>query len=348
MNLEKLVRSNILKLKPYSSARGKYLNGILLDANENAIGSVIDDDGIELNRYPDPNHNDVKEKLSNYLNLPKENLFVGVGSDEIIDLIVRIFCNPSIDNCIINEPTYGMYKVVCDINDIQCKPVLLTDNFQLDLDKIYSTVDEQTKVIFICSPNNPTANLLNKEDILELVKGTNSIIVIDEAYVDFSSQQSLIYEAVKYDNLIVMRTFSKAWGLAGIRAGYCTAPKEIIEILYKVKAPYNLNSLTSKAIISAIDSYELKDKFVDTILEERTRVEAQLKSIKGIDKVFDSETNYILFKCNNASKVYATLAERGIIIRDRSSQPLLENCLRVSIGTKNENDEFLKELREVL
>ena len=349
MNIRKLVRENILRLKPYSSARGKYLNGILLDANENAIGSVIDQRGeLNLNRYPDPNHNEVKEKLSKYINIPNENLFIGVGSDEIIDLLVRIFCNPSVDNCIINEPTYGMYKVVCDINDVECKSVLLTENFQLDLEKIKSVIDEKTKIIFICSPNNPTANLLKKDHILNLAKKTDTVVVVDEAYVDFSSQTSLMYESLNHENLVVMRTFSKAWGLAGIRAGYCTASKEITEILYKIKAPYNLNSLTSQSIISAIDLSGLKDKFVNDILIERERVENELKNINGIKQVFESETNYLFFFFYNAKGVYNKLAEKGVIIRDRSNQPLLENCLRVSIGTKDHNDKFLKELREVL
>ncbi len=349
MEIKNLIRENILKLKPYSSARGKYLNGILLDANENAIGSVINQNSnLDLNRYPDPNHNDVKEKLCELINIPKDNLFVGVGSDEIIDLVVRIFCNPSIDNCIINEPTYGMYQVVCDINDVEYKSVLLTQDFQLDVDKIKSAVDEKTKIIFVCSPNNPTANLLSSDDILRLVKELETIVVVDEAYIDFSNQKSLIYESLNYNNLVVMRTFSKAWGLAGIRAGYCTASKEITEILYKVKAPYNLNSLTSQSIISAIDSSNLKDEFVENILTERERVKAELKSLEKIEQVFESETNYILFKCTGATEVYNQLAERGVIVRDRSSQPLLENCLRVSIGTKEQNDKFLKELREVL
>jgi histidinol-phosphate aminotransferase len=225
---------------------------------------------------------------------------------------------------------------------------MLTGNFQLDVAKISSSIDDNTKIIFICSPNNPTANLINKEDILHLAESTGKIIVVDEAYIDFSSQKSLIYESLNYGNLIVLRTFSKAWGLAGIRAGYCTASKKIIEILYKIKAPYNLNSLTSHSIISAIGGSELKDKFVKEIIKERKRVNNKLIDMKGIEKVFDSETNYVLFKCNDASNIYNKLAERGVIIRDRSNQPLLENCLRVSIGTREQNDSFLQELSEVL
>ncbi len=347
MKIESIVRKNILQLKPYTSAREDHLTGILLDANENSFGPVVNDEwNIGLNRYPDPFHNKLREELASYLSMRKENLFIGVGSDEIIDLTIRIFCEPKIDNVITLEPTYGMYKVVCDINDVSTISLPLNNNFQIDLEKVYKAITTNTKVIFICSPNNPTGNLIEPKSIMELAEKFNGIVFVDEAYIDFASQDSLIAKVGRVPNLIVTRTFSKAWGLAGVRCGFCASSKEIINLLYKIKMPYNLNKLTSEVILHALKNYEQKDKFVQAIKNERKFIKDELNSMPGITKVYPSETNYILFECENPSSVYTKLIEIGIVIRDRSSQ--VKNSLRVSVGTREENIKFLNGLKDIL
>ncbi len=348
MEIDKLVRENIRNLKPYTSARDSYLSGILLDANENGIGSVIEIEDIELNRYPDPAQNDLRKVVGNYIGIPAKNLFFGVGSDEVIDLLVRIFCNPGKDNVITAEPTYGMYQVACEINDVKVKNVTLTEDFQLDTEKILTNTDEQTKIIFVCSPNNPTGNLLRKKDIINLAEKFNGILAVDEAYIDFTDQGSVIKEIEKYNNLVVLRTFSKAWGLAGVRCGYCAASESIIKYFMKIKAPYNLNKLTRQAVINSVNNYPKKDLYVTEIIKERERVKNELEKTVAIQKVFDSDSNFLLFRVSNAKIIQLKLADKGVIIRDRSSQINLENCLRVTIGNKEENDVFLKELKEIL
>ncbi|MHB8929875.1 MAG: histidinol-phosphate transaminase [Melioribacteraceae bacterium] len=347
MKIESLVRENILKLKPYTSARGDYLTGILLDANENSFGSVVKDEWhLELNRYPDPFHNQLRNELGSYLNVEKDKLFIGVGSDEIIDLLVRIFCEPKIDNAVILEPTYGMYKVACDVNDVSTIPVMLDESFQPRLDKIYSAINKNTKLIFICSPNNPTGNVINSESILNLAKNFNGIIIVDEAYAEFSGKPSMINMVEKHPNIVVLRTFSKAWGLAGVRCGYCITSPEIIKLLYKIKLPYNINKLTSQIVIYALKNFAQKDKFVTAINFEKEFLIKELKLIQKIKKVFTSDSNFILFECANPTDIYHKLTEKGIIIRDRSNQ--VKNCLRVSVGTRDQNEKFLNELRNVL
>ncbi len=347
MNIESLVRKNILNLKPYTSARGSHLSGILLDANENSFGSAIDDVKVKaLNRYPDPFHNELREKLSEYLKVNKENICIGVGSDEIIDLLVRIFCEPKIDNAIIPEPTYGMYKVVCDINEINTLNVQLNSSFQPEAETILNKADENSKIIFLCSPNNPTGNLINPEIIYELAKKFKGIIIVDEAYIEFAESHSLIGSINEFPNIVVTRTFSKAWGLAGARCGYAVASKEIIDLLYKIKMPYNINKFTSEAILNALKNSGKKDKFVEEIKKEREYLTQTLSSNAKIKKVYPSESNYILFECEDPKNVYDKLIAKGIVIRDRSAQ--VKNCLRVSVGTHEENDRFIKELFGVL
>ena len=356
MNIKNLVRKNILNLKPYTSARDLYEgNGILLDANENSWGSTFtkieslwdDKLNLELNRYPDPHQKEMRELVGNLLSIPKENLFFGVGSDEIIDLLIRIFCNPGKDKVIIPEPTYGMYKVACDVNDVETVEVLLNDNFQVDLDAIKKNYSTDVKMIFLCSPNNPTGNLLNKEDVVLFCKEFNSIIVVDEAYIDFAGHGSMINEVKNYPNLVVLRTFSKAWGLAGIRLGYCAANDEIINLLFKIKAPYNINSLTRFAFEASIKNLDLKEKYIRGIVKERERLKNQLETLPNVITIYNSDANFLLVKFKDAKLVQAKLAEAGIIVRDRSSQPKLENCLRISIGTEEENDILLNELRKI-
>ena len=350
MDIIKLIRPNILNLKPYTSARDIYEGeGILLDANENSFGSTFDGIGkLELNRYPDPNQNDLREIVGKYYSIQPENLFFGVGSDEIIDLLIRIFCEPGKDSVLIPEPTYGMYKVACDINNVFTKETLLNDDFQVDLNEIKKNFTPGTKIIFLCSPNNPTGNLLNKNDILHLCENYNSVIIVDEAYIDFAEDGSIINEIKNHPNLIVLRTFSKAWGLAGIRLGFCAANPEIIKTLFKVKAPYNINSLTRFAVESAIKNSANKDEFVKLIINEKQRLKQQLESLEGIIKVFESDANFLLFKCSYAKEIQKKLAEQGIIVRDRSTQPKLENCLRVSVGTEEQNNIFISVLRKIL
>jgi len=347
--IEKLVRENIKKLKPYTSARDQYSEGILLDANENSFGSTVNDfENLQLNRYPDPYQKDLKEIVGNYFKVKKEKLFFGVGSDEIIDLLIRIFCDPRKDKAMILDPTYGMYKVACDINDVETISVNLNNDFQIDFDAVKNNFDENVKIIFLCSPNNPTGNLLNKNDIINLCKSFNAIIIVDEAYIDFSYSGSVIDEVENFENIVVLRTFSKAWGLAGIRLGFCAANEKIIDLLFKVKAPYNINLLTRFAVEKAIENFEQKDKFVQELISESERIISELKKMEGIKKVFHSDANYILFRCENAKEIQKKMADDGIIIRDRSSYEMLENCLRVTIGTPEENNKFINGLKKYL
>lgn len=347
--IKNLVRKNILKLTPYTSARDSFLEGVLLDANENSFGSVIKDEKqLQINRYPDPAQNEVREKLSEYLNVQKEKLFFGVGSDEIIDLLIRIFCAPGKDSVLIPVPTYGMYKVACDVNDIKIFTVPLKKNFQLDVKAILNNVKKNTKIIFLCSPNNPTGNILDKKDVVKILKLFNGIVVVDEAYIDFNEENSLLSEISKYKNLVITRTFSKAWGLAGIRSGYSISNEFITNLLFKIKAPYNLNKFTADAIIEALSNIKKKNNFVKKLNTEKEKLIKELGSIKQIQKVFPSDANFILFKIKNANDVYKKLTEEGIIIRNRSNQPLLENCLRVTVGTPKENNKFIKTLKSIL
>ncbi|MCU7493969.1 MAG: histidinol-phosphate transaminase [Ignavibacteria bacterium] len=347
--IEKLARKNILALKPYTSARDMYSEGILLDANENSLGTTSELYGdLCLNRYPDPHQEDLKKAAGEYFGIEGKNLFFGVGSDEVIDLLIRVFCEPREDSAMILDPTYGMYQVACDINNVKTKVVNLKEDFQIDLEAVKKNFDSTVKIIFLCSPNNPTGNLLKKDDILELCRTYNAIIAVDEAYVDFAGDNSLIKEVNEIENLAIIRTFSKAWGLAGIRLGFCAANEELIRLLFKVKAPYNVSSLTRKAVINAIGNKKKKDEFVQKLISERERVKEELSKIPGILKVYSSDANYLLFKCSNARLIQKKMAEEGVIIRDRSSYEMLRDCLRVSIGTEYENNRFLEAIKKFL
>lgn len=349
MNIKELVRPNILALKPYTSARQSHLTGILLDANENSYGSVADNyESLQLNRYPDPSQKILREKLSSIINVPMENLFFGVGSDEIIDLLIRIFCKPGIDNTIICEPTYGMFHVSCDVNDVRVKDVPLTENFQPDVNKIISAVDENTKILFLCSPNNPTGNSFDKNKILELIRELKIIVLVDEAYFDFAGDEGFAKYVNEFPNLVAMRTFSKAWGLAGARCGYCAASQEVIDLLFKVKAPYNMNKLSANAVIKAMNNLGKRNEFVDKIIAERKRVETALNSNKEVKNVLSSDSNFISFKVDEPKKVFVYLEKNGVVIRDRSNQYNFDGYLRVTIGTEAENNLFLQKLGEIL
>lgn len=348
MNIKELVRKNILELKPYTSARQSHSEGILLDANENCYGTVLPENYDNINRYPDPYQRQMREGVSNLLNIPVENLFFGVGSDEIIDLTIRIFCRPSQDNIIVCEPTYGMYKVACDVNEVEVINVPLNQNFDLDVDAIERAVNEKTKILFLCSPNNPTANLLDKKKIIELTKKLNLIVVVDEAYIDFAQDEGLLKYTLEFPNLIVMRTFSKAWGMAGVRCGFCAASKEIIDIFFKVKLPYNISKLTAQAVILALKNIDKRNEYVKMIINERERVSRELKANKKILNVLPSDSNFISFKVENPKEVYNYLEKHKIIIRDRSNQFNFSGYLRVTIGTPEENNLFLQKLSEIL
>ena len=348
MKIENLVRKNILGLKPYTAARHSHHNGILLDANENSFGSTLIGDVPEsINRYPDPYQKNLRGAISPVINVPQDNLFFGVGSDEIIDLLIRIFCAPSKDNIIICEPTYGMYQVACDINDVAVKNIPLNEKFDLEYAAIENAVDENTKMMFVCSPNNPTGNLLDKDIIFKLTD-LNAIIVVDEAYIDFSKDNGFAEVVNKYPNLVVMRTFSKAWGLAGVRCGYCVSSVDIINILFKIKAPYNIGKLTSDAVCAAVKNIETRNKYIELILSERKRVVEELKINKKILNVLHSDSNFISFKVDEPKKVFSYLENSGVIIRDRSSQFNFSGYLRVTVGTNSENDLFLNKLNEIL
>src|SRR5574344_830941 len=340
--LQDLVRKNIWSLAPYSSARNEYsghVAKVFLDANENPYNAPY-------NRYPDPLQEDVKVALSKVKGVAPENIFLGNGSDEAIDLPYRIFCSPGIDNVVAIEPTYGMYKVCADINDIEYRPVILDDDFQIQADRLLAATDEHTKLIWLCTPNNPTGNNLEHNEILKVIEQFQGIVIIDEAYGDFSSQESFRHTLRKYPNIIVLNTMSKAWGCAAIRLGMAFASKEIIDIFNKVKYPYNVNSLTQKQALEALnDPYEV-DKWVKIILQERIRMIQAFKDLPICEKIYNTDANFFLAKMKDAQFTYDYLVERGIIVRNRTRISLCGNCLRITIGTKSENQELLAALRD--
>lgn len=347
IDIHTLVRKNIRNLQPYRSARDDFEKGVLLDANENSLGAPVQNT-LQLHRYPSPVHHNLREKIAAYRQVEPENIFLGVGSDEAIDLLIRIFCRPGQDSVLITPPTYGMYKVSAAINDVAVKEVLLTEKFQLQPQKILDLTDDSVRLLFLCSPNNPTANDLKRTDLLKLITQFPGIVVVDEAYIDFSRQESLAQMVRQYPNLVVLQTFSKAFGLAGVRLGVAVANPEIIGYMLKVKAPYNINKLTADTAMKAFSSMELVKFNISKIREERQYVAEQLGQCKDVEKVYPSDANFLLFKILGAKEVYQKLADRGIIVRYRGNEPLCDNCLRVTIGMPDENIRFLKTLKEIL
>ena len=327
--LKELTRENIWNLAPYSCARNEFSGknaSVYLDANENPYNSPY-------NRYPDPLQLEVKKQVARVKRVAEENIFLGNGSDEAIDLMFRCFTEPKIDNVVAIDPTYGMYKVCADINDVEYRTVSLEADFSLDGDRLLKACDSHTKIVWLCSPNNPTGNALDRNEIVKILNGFDGLVVVDEAYSDFSSQQPFRFDLEKYPNIVVLNTMSKAWGSAGIRMGMAFASKEIIDIMNKVKYPYNINSLTQKHALDILnDPYEV-DKWVRTILLERTRVVDAIKMLPICRKVYPSDANYDY------------LVEKGIIVRNRNSVHLCNGCLRITIGTKSENQELLAALR---
>ena len=345
MNIESLIRANIRALKPYHSARQDFLSGILLDANENSFGSLLSVDDLSLNRYPDPSQRDLRALLATINDVGEGNIFVGVGSDEVIDLLVRVFCEPKLDSIVLLEPTYGMYRVAASIQDVHIRSCLLTDQFQIDVDAVKKTADATTKLVFCCSPNNPTANLLRSEDILALCQ-LGAMVVVDEAYIDFAPSPSMGTQTLAHPNLVVMRTLSKAWGLAGIRLGYCIADPIVVSFMMKVKAPYNINALTSRAALQALRKTKEIRRMIDSIVEERAWLSANLEAIPCVERVFSSDANFILVRCRNAGALYGYLATKEIIVRNRSTEPLLQNCLRITVGRRQENEQLIQAMKE--
>ena len=341
-DLKELSRPNIWSLAPYSSARNEYAGRearVFLDANENPYNQPF-------NRYPDPLQLELKAALSKVKGVPAECIFLGNGSDEAIDLPYRCFCNTGIDNVVAIEPTYGMYKVCADINDVEYRPVLLDDRYQITAEKLLAATDAHTKIIWLCSPNNPTGNCLKREEIIKVIEGFEGLVIVDEAYSDFSSQKTLRSELAKYPNLIVLNTMSKAWGCAAIRLGMAFASKEIITIFNKVKYPYNVNQLTQQQALEALkDPFEV-DNWVKILLQERSRMMEAFELLPICEKVYPTEANFFLAKMTDATKIYNYLVDRGIIVRNRNRVQLCQNCLRITIGTKTENSELVAALRQ--
>ena len=340
--LQELTRPNIWSLAPYSSARNEYAGReahVFLDANENPYNAPY-------NRYPDPLQLELKAVLSKVKGVPAENIFLGNGRAEPIDLVYRCFCEPGVDNVVAIEPTYGMYKVCADINNTEYRPVLLDEQYQITADKLLAATDEHTKLIWLCSPNNPTGNSLHREEILKVIESFEGLVIVDEAYSDFSSQKPLRTELSKHPNLIVLNTMSKAWGCAAIRLGMAFASEEIISIFNKVKYPYNVNLLTQEQALQALkDPFEV-DKWVKILIEERSRMIDAFKLLPICEKVFPTDANFFLAQMTDAVKIYNYLVDKGIIVRNRHRVQLCQNCLRITIGTKTENGELIAALRQ--
>jgi histidinol-phosphate aminotransferase len=341
VDVKKLVRENVKKLSPYSCARDEYNGdtGIFMDANENPYGN--------LNRYPDPYQKELKTAISRFKGIANEKIFLGNGSDEIIDLCFRIFCSPGVDKVLTFTPTYGMYEVSASINDVKVLKVPLTDKFQIDLKNVSPLLsDKNLKMIFICSPNNPTGNTMNFSDVEYILKNFAGIVVIDEAYIDFSDKPSFIRFVDNFPNLILMQTFSKAFGLAAVRVGMAFSQPEIVQFFNKLKPPYNISTINQKAALQKLNKLEEYRDQVTKIKEEKKRLSANLQKMKIAEEVYPSDANFLLVKVKNAGHIYKTLVKKNIIVRNRSS--VIDNCLRITVGKRSENDRLIKELKNIV
>ena len=343
--LDRLVRENIKKLKPYSSARSEFsgVAKVFLDANENSFGSPLTK---WYNRYPDPMQWELKKKISGIKSVPAEKILLGNGSDECIDLLIRAFCNQQQDNILICPPTYGMYEVYAHINDVEVKEVPLLADYQLNLEGIEAAIDENTKLIFLCSPNNPTGNSLEHDDIEIILNNFEGIVVVDEAYINFSRHRSFTSELNDYPNLVVMQTFSKAWGLAALRLGMNYASTEIIDILNKIKPPYNINQATQELAFKALDHLDDVNGMIKETVKERELLVKELVQLPVVKKVYPSDANFVLAKMTNATAIYDFLKEKGIIVRNRSNVILCEDCLRITVGTPEQDHQLIEALKE--
>lgn len=343
-----LLRPHLKDLVPYSSARDDYkgAEGVFLDANENPLGSITEED---WNRYPDPYQKDLKQKIGEVKGIKVDNIFLGNGSDEPIDLLYRAFCEPGVDHVIINPPTYGMYQVSADINNVETKKVLLDSQFDLNESAILDEIEAKTKLIFICSPNNPTGNDLSAEKIENVLRAFDGIVIIDEAYIDFADRDSWVKRLNEFPNLIVLQTFSKAWGLASLRLGMAFANKVVIDILNKIKPPYNISGLTQNTVLAALNNASKKDAMVAEIKIERERLGNALSAFEQVQIVYPTEANFFLVQMKSDAKgLYDRLIDKKIIVRDRSKVVLCEEGLRITVGTKEENDKLLNALKEIL
>lgn len=340
MNLDELLRSNIRSLQPYSCARDEFKGeaSVYLDANENPYNAPY-------NRYPDPLQWEVKELISGVKNVPAENIFLGNGSDEPIDLVYRAFCEPRVDNVVAIEPTYGMYKVCANINDVEYRKVLLDQNFDFEAERLLAACDAHTKVIWLCSPNNPTGNSLNRQEIVKLLTSFGGIVILDEAYIDFAAEGSFSEFLSQYPNLIILQTFSKAWGSAAIRLGMAFASVEIIAVLNKIKYPYNVNILTQKQALEILKQADQVKQWVRILLTEREVLSARLKELTFVQHIYPTDANFVLVKMDDANGVYNYLVEKGIIVRNRNTVSLCLGCVRITVGTPEENEILLAELR---
>ena len=345
-DITKIVRPNVLKMEPYSSARDEFEGSasIFLDANENSLGSLA---GEGYNRYPDPKQTPLRIKVAELKGVKPEQIFFGNGSDEPIDLLYRAFCRPNIDRAILLPPTYGMYKVQANINETPVDEVLLTADFQLQTSEILKTVKPETKLIFICSPNNPSGNLMNRDAVIEIIENFNGLVVVDEAYIDFARTVSFTTLIDKYPNLIVLQTFSKAWGMAALRCGMAFAQKPVIDILNKIKYPYNINILTQQTVMETLKKQEQMLAMVKQIIDGRKWLALELAKVPKVQHIYPSDANFILVKIDKAKEIYQQLVAKGIVVRNRSNVALCNDCLRFTVGTEAENHELINALLEL-
>lgn len=345
-DLNSLLRDNIKRLVPYSTARDEFKGeaSIFLDANENSFGSPLP---VNYNRYPDPMQWKVKYKLADIKGVPPQNIFLGNGSDEVIDVLYRSFCRPGVDNVVLFPPTYGMYEVSANINDVIVRKVSLTPEYQIDMAALQEAVDERTKLIFICSPNNPTGNSIDRSDIEMILNNFDGIVVVDEAYINFARQKTFISELTEYPNLVVMQTLSKAWGLAALRVGMAFAGEDIINVLNKVKPPYNINQAAQDLVLEALDNINQVNEWIRETVIERDKLAAGLIGLPQVLEVYPSDANFLLAKTTDAKGIYNHLVEKGIIVRDRSKVELCNGCLRITVGTPDENTVLLETIAQV-
>lgn len=344
--IDTLVRESLRNLQPYSTARDEFKGEarIFLDANENSLGSPV---AAGLNRYPDPYQTELKEAISKIKGVPPQNIFLGNGSDEAIDLLFRIFCEPGKSNVVVCPPTYGMYKVSAAINNVEVREAPLDAEFDLDMDAIGEKIDENTRLIFICSPNNPSGNAVNRMKVEAILNGFNGLVIIDEAYVNYSRHRSFISELTEYTNLVVLQTFSKAWGMAALRLGMAFACQDVIDWFNKVKPPYNVNELTQRAAIKALSKIDEINAWTRKTVEERDRLALALLEVKSVERVYPSDANFLLVKFKESKPIFDHLLSKGIVVRDRSLQPGCENCLRITVGTEEENLQLLTALQNL-
>jgi len=342
-NLNNLLRENIKNLQPYSSARDEYSGEamVFLDANENPFNQPY-------NRYPDPHQRELKEKIAKLKDVQPEQIFLGNGSDEPIDLLIRAFCEPRENNILTINPSYGMYQVAAGINDVEVRKVSLTENFDLDAGELLKQADNNSRIVFLCSPNNPSGNCLSKNAMLEVIRNFRGIVVLDEAYIDFSRGKSLLPEINDHPNLVILQTFSKAWGMAGIRLGMAFASPQIISALSKIKYPYNLNILTQQKAIELTGNREQVEEWIRQIIKEREKLILRLKELPFTERIFPTDANFVLVKMHDARGIYELLKDKGVIVRDRSKVHLCEGCLRITVGSAEENDQLMKTLTKII